>query len=619
MDGARRTPILSFLLTGSAILAAWALRAALTPVVGSELPLILFLPPVIVGTMLGGLRLGLVTTVVSCIVGLLLFIPRADGPFAVAVEDWVRITLFLLAGALVSWLVSSWRRGWEAVRSSEERLRSEHRRRAEILESIGDAFYAVDADFRFTYVNSKAEQWWHRPRAELLGKRLWTEFPEAAGTVAEEMHRKVMRDRAPVRFEAPSPVVGRWVDVSLYPEAGGGLSCYFRDLTDRKTAEDALREADRRKDEFLAVLGHELRNPLAPLRAGLELMRSAADRPELAKHVQVMMERQLGHLVHLVDDLLDLSRITRGDIDLVRAPLDLRAVIDAAVELAAPIVAERGHRLILEHREAALPVYGDFQRLTQVVANLLSNAAKYMEPGGTIEVRAEACEADVSVSVKDNGFGIPPDRLEDIFTMFSQVPEHRARIGGGGLGIGLALARQLVALHGGTLTAASEGLGHGSEFVLRLPRSRTVGAASRSAAPPRAAAAARGAPSRRVLVVDDNVDAAESLKMVLELKGHDVHTVYDGAAALAAVERLRPECVLLDIGLPQLDGYEVARRIRAMPNGGRIRLFALTGWGQDEDKHRAREAGFDEHLTKPVDSSLLEEVMELGNVPSELV
>lgn len=428
------------------------------------------------------------------------------------------------------------------------------------------------------------------------------------------MHLKVMRELRPVQFETRSPVLGTWLDVSLYPDTNGGLACYFRDIGQRKRAEEELRVADRRKDEFLAVLGHELRNPLAPLRSGVELLALAQQRPELIEGVRVMMERQLAHLVHLVDDLLDLSRITRGEIQLQRGTVDLDTVVTAAVELARPFIAERGHRLHVERPVEAVHVLGDFKRLTQIIGNLLGNAAKYTPPGGAIEVHAHGREGKAVVSVRDTGYGIPEERLDEIFEMFTQVPEHRAHMGGGGLGIGLALSRRLAELHGGTLEAASEGLGRGSDFTLRLPLAE---AATAQRTQPARVAAERCA--RRVLVVDDNVDAADTLRLVLELQGHETEVAYDSASALTAVERFAPDCVLLDIGLPGIDGYETARRIRKLPGGRRLRLIAVTGWGQEEDKQRAFAAGFDAHLTKPVDSAAVSALLtnEAETAPSD--
>jgi len=598
LEARKRIGAVAYALVAGALIVAAALRWALEPTLGEDLPLVLFILPVVVAALAGGLRLGLLTTAVSCTIGAALFIDHA-----IAALDWLRIGLFLGAGAFVSWVVTVSRLGWqradETQKASDERLRTEHERTIRILESIGDAFYALDASFRFTYVNGKAEQLWGKRREELLGRTMWDEFPQAVGSEAHDMHVKVMGERQPVQFETRSQILGTWIDVSLYPDTNGGLACYFRDVSARKRSEEAVRAADRRKDEFLAVLGHELRNPLAPLRSGLELLALGGGRPELIDGVRAMMARQLGHLVHLVDDLLDLSRITHGEIQLQRDTVDIEKVVAAAAELARPFIAERGHRLTIARPTEAVHVSGDFERLTQIVGNLLSNAAKYTPQGGTIEIRTHGAGQDALVSVRDSGFGIPVERLEEIFEMFTQVPEHRAQLGGGGLGIGLALSRRLAQLHGGALEAASDGLGRGSEFTLRLPLAK---AAAMELAEPVPLPEAPSSP-RRVLVVDDNIDAADSLRLVLDLQGHETEVAYDPASALVAVERFVPDCVLLDIGLPDIDGYETARRIRALPGGDRMRLIAVTGWGQQEDKQRAHAAGFDAHLTKPVESS----------------
>jgi signal transduction histidine kinase/CheY-like chemotaxis protein len=374
------------------------------------------------------------------------------------------------------------------------------------------------------------------------------------------------------------------------------------DLVERTNTEAALREADRRKDEFLAVLGHELRNPLAPLSTGIELLERGRSEQTIIDGVHAMMRRQVTHLTRLVDDLLDLSRITRGEIELRRQTLDLRVVTEAATELVRPLIDQRGHRLLISHTDNPLWVEGDMDRITQVVGNLLSNAAKYMSPGGTIALRTEIVGDDVVLRVTDRGFGIPFERLPEIFEMFMQVPEHRARRGGGGLGVGLALSRQLVELHGGTLTATSDGADQGSEFVMRLPRAE-VDAEVR---PPAPVPARVEVESRRILIVDDNVDAAQTLRDVLQLSGHTVAVAHDGPASLDLFEAFDPQVCLLDIGLPMMDGYELARRIRAKANGHGIRLVAITGWGQDTDRERSRDAGFDLHLTKPVDLDALE-------------
>lgn len=369
------------------------------------------------------------------------------------------------------------------------------------------------------------------------------------------------------------------------------------DVTERLRTEQALRDASRAKDEFLAVLGHELRNPLAPLVTSAEMLKLARAKPELLDNIQPMMQRQLEHLTRLVDDLLDMSRLTHGHVELQLDSLDLRDAAESAIEQCQPIVEERGHHLDVQMSAQKISMRGDFQRLTQVVSNLLSNAAKYNDPGGRIILRCIREEDEALVSVEDDGFGIPPEHLASLFDMFAQVPEHRQRVGAGGLGIGLAVSRQLVELHGGSLVARSEGPGRGSRFEVRLPLALSGRVIEESNTPQAEVPVDR----RRILVVDDNADAAESTCMLLEAHGHRVKSAHSGQAAIEMMKSFQPDFVLLDLGLPGMDGYEVARRIRSDQRGRQPRIIALTGWGQAEDRRRSLDAGCDGHLTKPVD------------------
>jgi PAS domain S-box-containing protein len=384
----------------------------------------------------------------------------------------------------------------------------------------------------------------------------------------------------------------------------GGIVAQL-DVTDRIAAEEALRQADRAKNEFLAILGHELRNPLAPLQTGIDLLEPAARNPDLLDRIVPMMRRQVSHLVRLVDDLLNISRIARGKIELQQDPLDLNAPVQAAVEQVRHLIDSRQHQLRLECSPDCLTVNGDFERLTQVVANLLSNAAKYTEPGGAITVTTWRELDQANISVRDTGIGMAHDNLTKVFELFSQFAGHQGRDGSAGLGIGLALSRQLVEMHGGTIEAKSEGVGRGSELLVRLPTSRV----DREESFVGTREIDQYAPVRRVLIVDDNVDAAESLRILLEIRGHTVEVVYDGAAALQAVEGLKPDLILLDLGLPDMSGIEVGREIRALPGGETVHLIAVTGWGQDEDRAQTKEAGFDDHWTKPVDVAELVSVL----------
>ncbi len=362
-----------------------------------------------------------------------------------------------------------------------------------------------------------------------------------------------------------------------------------------------LSRADRRKDEFLATLAHELRNPLAPLRNSLAILRLPGAAPA-AEGLHEMMERQVTHMVRLVDDLLEISRITRGKIELRKEKVELAAVIRAAIETSQPAIEAAGHQLSVDLPQEPVWLEADPVRLAQVFSNLLNNAAKYTESGGQIRLAARPADGDVVISVCDTGIGIPAEMLPKVFEMFTQVNRHLKRAQGG-LGIGLTLARQLVGMHGGVIEAHSAGAGQGSEFVVRLP----VVATPRP--DPAASPLWQPAPRRRVLVVDDNRDAADSLSMLLRFMGLEARVAYDGHAALEAIRADRPAAVLLDLGMPGIDGFEVARRVRRDPELRDVMLVALTGWGQDEDHRRSQEAGFDHHLVKPVDQALLGEIL----------
>jgi signal transduction histidine kinase len=391
------------------------------------------------------------------------------------------------------------------------------------------------------------------------------------------------------------------------------------DLAERKRLENALMAADQRKDEFLAMLSHELRNPLAPIRNAVQIMGlKPLDDPHL-RHCRDVIERQVEHLSRLVDDLLDVSRITRGRLKLEKKPVEVATFVARAIETAEPLFDARGQRLNVSMPEERLIVDGDLIRLSQIVSNILNNAAKYTPDSGQISLQIETASRDggsaeeVLIRVKDNGTGIPPQMLPEVFDLFTQVDQALDRPHGG-LGIGLALVCKLVEMHGGSVEAYSDGVGHGSEFFVRLPcRIEPVDVKGA----PASADDAIKTPviRRRVLVVDDNKDSAETLALALQLEGCDVETAHGGQQALTLAERFLPEMVLLDIGMPEMDGYEVARSIRARPWGADMLLVAQTGWGQEEDRRRSREAGFDAHMTKPLDHSRLMSLMRHSPAP----
>ncbi|RAR66041.1 signal transduction histidine kinase [Paraburkholderia unamae] len=377
-------------------------------------------------------------------------------------------------------------------------------------------------------------------------------------------------------------------------------------------AEKALRDADRRKDSFLATLAHELRNPLAPIRNAIELLdpRHGANDAMRADARQIA-SRQVQHLGRLVDDLLDVSRISHGKIALQMSTLDLREIVDIAVETSRPFLDAKSQQLTVEIDCQPCHVTGDAIRVAQIISNLLSNAAKYTAEGGAITLRLESDAFEVAIHVRDNGIGIAPDELPYVFELFMQSRDALKRADGG-LGIGLALVRELAELHGGSVRAHSDGIDRGSEFVVRLPIAQAPQCASANTQSPPTAAQPEP-PRRRVLIADDNIDSAASLLMLLELEGHDVRVAHDGPAALALAQSFLPHVAILDIGLPGMDGHAVAKALRAAPATARVLLIALTGYGQARDREAASEAGFDRHLVKP--ASFDEILREIGRAP----
>jgi len=394
-----------------------------------------------------------------------------------------------------------------------------------------------------------------------------------------------------------------------------GFATVSQDVTERKRLADDLQrlaadlaDADQRKNEFLATLAHELRNPLAPMSNMLEVVKHSGDDHEILKQAHDTIERQLGQLVRLVDDLLDLNRITYDRLELRRSEVELSAVIQQAVEVARPLIDAAGHDLTVDLPDEPVYLNADRARLAQLFGNLLNNSSKYTRPNGRIAVSAKRIDHEVLVTVKDNGAGIPHDKLDKIFDMFMQV-DLTAERSQGGLGIGLTLVKRLAEMHGGSIEARSAGEGQGSEFIVRLP---VLSKPSVAAQP--MPAASEPSPERRILIVDDNRDAADSLAMLLEITGNKTYMAHDGVEAVEAIEEHRPEVVLLDIGLPRLTGHEVCRRVRQQPWGKDIVMIALTGWGQEDDRRKSEEAGFNGHLVKPVDyDKLLELLSSLTN------
>jgi PAS domain S-box-containing protein len=488
---------------------------------------------------------------------------------------------------------------------------------ASIVESSADAIVSKSLSGIIQTWNAAAQRLFGYTAEQAVGQHITFIIP---ANRADEEEQIISRIRSGQRVDHFDTVRlrcdGQPIHVSLTispirdePGHVVGASKIARDITDRKHAEERiyrllaeLKDADRRKDEFLAMLAHELRGPLAPLSNMLEIMKRAEGDSDLLQQARSTMERQLGQLLRLVDDLIDVSRITRNKIELRRERVELASIIHQSVEACRPLAECANHQVSVTLPPDPIYLHADPVRLAQVFTNILNNACKYTEPGGKIRLTAERQGSDVVVSIRDTGVGIPPDKLSSVFEMFTQI-ERTLERSQGGLGIGLTLVKRLVEMHDGTVTAQSEGPGRGSEFVVRLPvlieKPEAVRGGERPTAEPTRTTACR------ILVVDDNTDAATSLAMLLKITGNQTETAYDGLEAVEAAAKFRPDVILLDIGLPKLNGYDACRRIREQPWGKNVVMVALTGWGQEEDRHKSKDAGFNGHLIKPVDYAAL--------------
>jgi signal transduction histidine kinase len=456
-----------------------------------------------------------------------------------------------------------------------------------LLQHQPDAFIAVDLDGRITFVNRAAERVLDRDWSELLSQQLGEVIPALGGLHQQGVAPPVLDVVIGERHYEPG--YGRLI---LDEQLGETVTVTLRDVTEKVQAID-------RRDAFLAMLGHELRNPLAPILSAAQLLRGPLPDPQQVEHAGGVILRQAERMVRIVDDLLDVSRVSRGRIEIRPEPVDVAAAVDRALESTQPLVAARGHEIAWERPTQGLWVSADPLRFEQMLTNLMTNAAKYSGTHGHIQVAARADGEFVEVAVRDNGIGIAPSQLESIFELFVQIDDSLSR-SEGGLGIGLPLVRQLAQMHGGTVLALSEGLGKGAEFVVRLPAAQAPAVVK-----PRPAKAPGRA--RRVLLVDDNVDAVELISHGLRRRGHTIASAHDGIEAISVAADFGPEIAFLDIGLPGLDGYELARRLRASMPG--CRLIAVTGYGRPEDAARALEAGFDLHLVKPVTFEAVEKIL----------
>jgi signal transduction histidine kinase/CheY-like chemotaxis protein len=599
----------SMLVIGMAALA----RAGLAPVLGDHYPLGTFYAAVAVIGWLWGVGPAVMAAILGYLVGDYLFL----SPQGVQKFFGLEFTVY---GAICTGLIAFVYRVQErqrrldqalAAHASTQNARDQARQRLEVVTnamSVGVA--QCNRQLEYVWANPAYLRGISLPPGQtqvLEGRRIEDVLGREVFERLEPHFQRVL-DGETVEYEGPSGTgadPNRWNHATYTPIWNGdpapvGWVAVISDLTERRALEEELRQSNRRKDEFLATLAHELRNPLAPIRYASQLVKPGTP-PEMAADARRMIDRQLAHMARLLDDLLDVSRITRGTLEIRRDAVDLRGVLKHAVDAARPLAEAVEHDLRVEVPEFPLPVRGDETRLIQVIGNLINNAIKFTNAGGKILVSAEIDDAMIVARVRDTGRGIAPELLPHVFEMFIQGESSSRHTG---LGIGLALAKQMVELHGGRIEAHSDGPLRGSDFRVLLPRAAEIPAMQDSLVDA-AKVSVLGADRIRVLIVDDNVDAADSLAQFLNLAGYQTRVAYDGRTAVEIAEILEPAVVLLDLGLPYLNGHEVARRLRALPWGRTASLIALTGWGQKDDVQRSRQAGFDEHLTKPVDPEIL--------------
>ncbi len=526
----------------------------------------------------------------------------------------------------------TWRESWFPLRDADGRItglnviaqeiterrraQDELRRLTEELQIVTDTMDApvtrCGKDLSYLWVNRHYAEWLERPAEEIIGRPIEQVIGEAAMRRLRPHFERVLRGEI-VRYEDQVDFRGigrRWIQgiySPTYDTAGAvdGWVAVVVDIQARKEAEEELRRADARKERFLATLAHELRNPLAPLRNALEILKHPGVTPEAKDAARATMERQLSHAVRLVDDLLDVSRINRDALELRPEKCELAAIVAQALETSRPFVEGGSHPLEISLPDQPVTVRADPVRLSQVLSNLIHNACKFSDPGQPVAISAKKSSGWIVISVRDHGIGFSPEDRDRLFEMFAQLDPSLSR-SRGGLGVGLSIVRRLVEMHGGRVEASSDGPGKGSEFRVSLPENAL---SASTAAPFLRSPAPAPLPGRRILVVDDNADSASSLATLLELSGNEVRMAHDGLEAVRLAEEFEPDVVLLDIGLPGIDGYEAARRIRALPRGRTTLLVAVTGWGQSEDRKRSQQAGFDHHMVKPLRAAALETLL----------
>ena len=614
-----KSPMSGYVVAIAATLAVVVLRLLLSTVLGDTAYFFPFVIAVTLSAWYGGLKPGLLSTVLGAFAAIFIFVPPH---FTLQISDpriATGLVFFLIANVTISLVCDALHKALRRVELSEAKAVQhvkdiEHRDQAlrdaqDQLHLITDSMSALvtrcTPDLKYSWVSKPYADWLQRSRSEIVGASIEQIIGTPAFDVLRPYYQRTLKgETVRLELEVDFQTIGRrWVNSVYTPTfaADGkpdGWVGVVIDIDAQKRSEEALRTTDRRKDTFLAVLAHELRNPLAPMRNALELLKRSEANPTINQRARGTMERQLSHMVRLVDDLLDLSRINRDKLELQKQPVALSDVVSQAVETVRPLISEARHELTIDLPPEQLHLNADTVRLSQAFSNLLNNACKYTDPGGRISLTAAHQDGHVVVSIRDNGMGIPSELSPKIFDMFTQADNALDRQHGG-LGIGLALVKRLVEMHEGEVSAGANPAGEGSEFLVRLPL--MIVPESNESSTPHSSGQTPAATPLRVLVVDDNRDSAETLSMLLELMGNEISVAYDGEQALAIANEIKPDVVLLDIGLPKMNGYEVARQIRNEPWGSNPILVAITGWGQTEDKDLSRESGFDHHLVKPVD------------------
>jgi PAS domain S-box-containing protein len=615
---AHRATLRRYALALVFIAAAIFLRTLLNPFMGQQ-SVVVFLAAILLSAWFGGAGPGIASTFLLHVVHAYWFLdPHGFWPDNLA--SVVSTIAYYLVGATVGVLSEKRRQAQRRERDQRQEAVSQREHLRTTLSCMAEGVVVTNVHGEITLMNPVAEAMTGWKLADARGKKyeevvaIQSEIDDGFAERPIDLvlgEGQVVHQRTPVtlasRTGRSTPITYSAAPVRGADGQSTGVVLIFKDESERQRIELALRNADRRKDEFLATLAHELRNPLAPIATGLELLKASADDPQSHEEVRQMMQRQTEHMVRLIDDLMDVSRITRGKLTLRKSEVDLNEIVRGAVQSAQPLIAAAKHELAVNLPDRPLPLLADASRLTQVVTNLLNNAAKYTPTGGRIEITVEQDVREATITVADTGIGIPSDKIGDVFDMFTQINDSGEH-GHTGLGIGLTLVKRLVEMHGGRVEVESRGHNLGTVFRVHLP-ALAEAPASVDVGVQNGQLGSRPA-SRRILVVDDNLDALASLSRLVSLMGNEVRRAHDGQEALEVARAFHPDIVLMDLGMPRLNGFDAARQMREEPWARNVSLVATTGWGQEEDRRRSAAAGFDRHLVKPISVDALRDVLQ---------